>query len=179
MIVSFLKYERNRVLSEKMKNRTITLNFLEKNLVYEFIHNDIQLKLTGNTDRVETINGETFIYDYKSGTESAINISSQNDFFTVKNAKSIQLLMYAYLYEKSMLNVDTLYSGIIWLRSVKGKFDLLEIDIVANLNDANFDFFETNLLQLIDMMFDEKIPITKTDDCNNCKFCLYTGICGR
>lgn len=87
---------------------------------------DFPIKIHGQVDRVDTLNGVTRIIDYKSGMVSSTNLKvpTFSNIRDEKYHKAIQVLLYAFLYTKST-NYDfntPLEAGIISFKNLKSSF---------------------------------------------------------
>ena len=101
-VTNFLTLEKELVSD---KNNQLKIIATEENLSAE-IHIDgidFPIKLHGNVDRVDELNGEIRIIDYKSGMVKASELKVL-DFEQLREKeqhKAIQVLLYAYLYSKN------------------------------------------------------------------------------
>ena len=101
-VVNFLKQEKELV---KDKNNQLKIIATEENLSAEITIEGLAfpIKLHGNVDRVDELNGEIRIIDYKSGMVQSAELKVL-DFETLREKeqhKAIQVLLYAYLYSKN------------------------------------------------------------------------------
>ena len=64
---------------------------------------DFPIKLQGQVDRIDELNGVTRIIDYKTGNVTAANLKVLDISFIAeeKYSKAIQVLLYAYLYSQN------------------------------------------------------------------------------
>lgn len=125
----------------------------------EYVH-ESGITIHGYPDRIERLDdGTELIVDYKSGKSIKHNA---NDFKTC-----LQVILYAYLREKSGKNVSGCEYRYIRLgKSIQCRYDE---DMKKNLYD-----FMTNFKACLD-----KGEFPFTDDKNNCTYCKYKNICGR
>ncbi len=101
-VTNFLHKEKE-LLSDK--NNQLKIIATEENLA-AFIKIegiDFPIKIHGQVDRVDELNGELRIIDYKTGMVSSTNlrVPELEDLRDEKHLKAIQVLLYAYLYTKS------------------------------------------------------------------------------
>ena len=101
-VSNFLSKEKELVKNEKNKLKIIAT---EENLSAEIIIEgiDFPIKLHGQVDRVDELNGVLRIIDYKTGmvTGGNLRVPEFNALRDEKHLKAIQVLLYAYLYTKS------------------------------------------------------------------------------
>ena len=100
-VVNFLSQEKDLL---KDKNNQLKILATEENLSAEIIIDgiDFPIKIHGQVDRVDELNGEIRIIDYKSGMVQAAELKVL-DFERLREKeqyKAIQVLIYAYLYSK-------------------------------------------------------------------------------
>ena len=99
---------------------------LEKNLTREISVDgiDFPIKLIGNADRIDKVNGQLRIIDYKTGKVEPKEIQA-NDVRKITQEtqfqKGFQLFLYAYMYKSECYDQD-LEAGIVSFRALKGFF---------------------------------------------------------
>ena len=141
----------------KDKNNQLKIIATEENLAAEITIDglDFPIKLHGNVDRVDELNGEIRIIDYKSGMVkgSELKVLDFEELRTKEQYKAIQVLLYAFLYTKSK-NFDftkNLKGGIYSFKNLNEGF--LSINFSSNYRNP-----ETNITQ---EKLDEFIAILK------------------
>ena len=185
MISRFLDNEHNIV-----KENSLRILCTEKELSFHL--NNVELH--GFADRIDLLNDKLRVIDYKTGSVNPydVSISANAKQLQDMHDKSIQLIMYKYLFIK-MLNSNTLgldealiahieeeniVPGIIALQKMSnGVFELKVNNAdLANDFEAQCDImFE----QLISDIFDKNNPFTQTDDTKVCGYCGFRNICKR
>lgn len=185
MISRFLDNEHNIV-----KENSMRILCTEKELSFHL--NNVELH--GFADRIDLLNDKLRVIDYKTGSVNPydVSISANAKQLQDMHDKSIQLIMYKYLFIK-MLNSNTLgfdkaliahieeeniVPGIIALQKMSnGVFELKVNNAdLANDFEAQCDImFE----QLISDIFDKNNPFTQTDDIKVCGYCSFRNICKR
>lgn len=185
MISRFLDNEHNIV-----KENSLRILCTEKELSFHL--NNVELH--GFADRIDLLNDKLRVIDYKTGSVNPydVSISANAKQLQDMHDKSIQLIMYKYLFIK-MLNSNTLgldesliahieeeniVPGIIALQKMSnGVFELKVNNAdLANDFEAQCDImFE----QLISDIFDKNNPFTQTDDTKVCGYCSFRDICKR
>lgn len=185
MISRFLDNEHNIV-----KENSLRILCTEKELSFHL--NNVELH--GFADRIDLLNDKLRVIDYKTGSVNPydVSISANAKQLQDMHDKSIQLIMYKYLFIK-MLNSNTLgleealiahiekeniVPGIIALQKMSnGVFELKVNNAdLANDFEAQCDImFEL----LISDIFDKNNPFTQTDDIKVCGYCSFRNICKR
>lgn len=185
MISRFLDNEHNIV-----KENSLRILCTEKELSFHL--NNVELH--GFADRIDLLNDKLRVIDYKTGSVNPYDVSISGNAQQLQDMhdKSIQLIMYKYLFIK-MLNSNTLgldealiahieeeniVPGIIALQKMSnGVFELKVNNAdLANDFEAQCDImFE----QLISDIFDKNNPFTQTDDTKVCGYCSFRNICKR
>lgn len=185
MISRFLDNEHNIV-----KENSLRILCTEKELSFHL--NNVELH--GFADRIDLLNDKLRVIDYKTGSVNPYDVSISGNAKQLQDMhdKSIQLIMYKYLFIK-MLNSNTLgldealiahikeeniVPGIIALQKMSnGVFELKVNNAdLANDFEAQCDImFE----QLISDIFDKNNPFTQTDDTKVCGYCSFRNICKR
>ncbi len=185
MISRFLDNEHNIV-----KENSLRILCTEKELSFHL--NNVELH--GFADRIDLLNDKLRVIDYKTGSVNPYDVSISGNAQQLQDMhdKSIQLIMYKYLFIK-MLNSNTLgldealiahieeeniVPGIIALQKMSnGVFELK----VNNADLANDFEAQCDLMfeQLISDIFDKNNPFTQTDDIKVCGYCSFRNICKR
>ena len=185
MISRFLDNEHNIV-----KENSLKILCTEKELSFHL--NNVELH--GFADRIDLLNDKLRVIDYKTGSVNPYDVSISGNAKQLQDMhdKSIQLIMYKYLFIK-MFNSNTLgldealiahieeeniVPGIIALQKMSnGVFELKVNNAdLANDFEAQCDImFE----QLISDIFDKNNPFTQTDDIKVCGYCSFRNICKR
>ena len=143
----------------------------------------IPVKINGYIDRIDR-SGETIrIIDYKTGVvkKDELKFDSWDQLLNdSKYAKSLQLLMYAYLYSKKN-KTENLNAGIITFRSLSKGFMPVCCPGSNNniIDEAAIGKFEEILFSIISSVFNTDIPFVQTEDAETCRNCPFAGICIR
>lgn len=180
-VVNFIQSEIN--LLKKDKNKPLFIKHLEFELKTSLDIKGISVNLRGNADRIDLYNESTRIIDYKTGVvkDEELNINDIAELsFNVKLSKSFQLLMYAYMYQKSnTISQQNLLSGIVSFRNLSKGLLAVKYNKEANINSELLNQFEDVLINLIEKIIDKKTPFKQTNDIENCEYCSFKGICNR
>jgi ATP-dependent helicase/DNAse subunit B len=163
ILKKFIEGERECV----KKGNEIIVRGLEKKFYEAILIPELnqQIFLKGTIDRIDTLNGNSRIIDYKTGNISSTDLSfkSWEELISLpKKAALFQLMLYAYALKNKLKN-DTVYSGVIPLKNFDNQFlavrqkkgrikEPLTIETDA-LND-----FEEQLFKLLREIFNSNIP---------------------
>ncbi len=124
-VSNFLQQEK-----DLLKDTNNQLKILEVEKDYEAFINiegfDFPIKIHGQVDRVDELNGVTRIIDYKTGAvkEPDLKVSDVSEILDFKYSKAIQVLLYAFMYTEN-LKTDKdipLEAGIISFKKLKSGF---------------------------------------------------------
>jgi len=187
-ISNFLQSEIKFIEDLNKSNKTLAIVKLEEyseSSVNAKTHNGkvIPVKIKGFIDRVDKV-GETLrIIDYKTGIvkKEELKFESWEDLFNNTTlSKSLQLLIYAFLYNKKF-SLNDLSAGIISFRSLsKGFLPVVYPGSSDNIIDPSaFAKVEEILETLIESIFSKDNAFKQTDDPAICKNCAYNLICNK
>ena len=184
---NFVEFEER--LLKKLNSRGGTLNILESE--GEFEHqlqvNQKPFTIKGKVDRVDEMNNQLRIIDYKTGkvSKSDVSIPDFNELLENPNkAKAFQLLVYAYIYLKNNpqysdreviagnFSFKNLKEGLLTVaKSINRKKETIII------NKAVLNNVEEIIAEVNDKIMNE--DFTKTTEISRCKYCDYRSICNR
>ncbi len=158
---------------EELANHEIKLLALEKNLSVQLNVPGIESKiiLKGKLDRIDQLDGQTRIIDYKTGRVEKNNVELvdwDKLVLDYKFSKAFQLLCYCYMYHKNY-SESNLIAGIISMKNLKegvllfakksssrgAKNHIIDNDVLL--------YFEECLYGLINEIFDENIPFVEKE----------------
>ena len=160
--------------------KTVDIIGLEEDLATEITLEDFNfsVKLIGNADRIDKVNGCTRIIDYKTGKVELREVQSDEMLKLTRDDrchKGFQLFLYAYMYNKMHPKQKPLEAGIISFRALKGGFLKAGIKLNKKVNsdfdDDLLDPFESELKSLIKEIFDPSVPFSHSEREEYCRFC--------
>ena len=169
-VENFLKQELSLLKGNKNKLKILGT---EKN--YEAIFNvegiDVPIKIHGQVDRVDELNGVTRIIDYKTGMVKAseLKITDYEKIRDYKYSKAIQVLLYAYMYtQKEKLNTP-IQAGIYSFKNLKNGFLQLNFSEKRGSQDnevtqERIDVFMVEMKVLLQEIFNTEIPFVEPAD---------------
>ncbi|WP_405564239.1 PD-(D/E)XK nuclease family protein [Polaribacter sp. Asnod6-C07] len=150
-VVNFLALEK-RILKDE--NNQLKIIATEENLSAEIEIDgiDFPIKLHGNVDRVDELNGELRIIDYKSGMvkSSELKVLDFEELRAKEQYKAIQVLLYGYLFTKSK-KFDfskNLKAGIYSFKNLNSGF--LSINFSSNYRNPDTNITEEKLEEFIE-----------------------------
>ncbi len=185
LINNFIEYEKTFLSN----GNTLKVIGLEKNLHHTLRIDGLDVNLIGFADRIDMANGETIrILDYKSGSVKDSDVEISKDVKELKelSEKSLQLLIYKYLYKKMNKNiaVENIEPAIFGLLKMNKVFFPLK-----NYSDSFNDYEDgkENFMNICDNLFtelfaellDKEKPFEQTDNNSDCKYCSFIDICNR
>ena len=138
----------------KDKNNQLKIIATEENLAttLEIEGIDFPIKIHGQVDRVDELNGVLRIIDYKTGMVSGANlrVPEFENLRDEKHLKAIQVLLYAYIYTKTKNYNFTqpLEAGIFSFKNLNSGF--LPINFSSNYRKPDVEITEEKLEEFID-----------------------------
>ncbi len=150
----------------------------------------LEVGIKGKIDRLDLKEGTVRVIDYKTGKDSRefVTLESLIDREDEKrNKAAFQVFFYSYLFYKTYKgNYDRIEPGLFNSR------DLFETDFQWQIVEKPgrkaqqvFEFrdylesFEETISKLLGELFDPAIPFDQVTDVKKCRWCPYSGICGR
>ncbi len=175
----YLKLEKQEI--ENKPNRKVI--GLEKNVNHlvnvQYNGADLEIKLTGNIDRIDKYDTHVQVVDYKSGKveEGKLKITDLNKLFEEPKLKyAFQTLFYAYLANKD-LDENNLTASIVSFKN----FNKLYMPLLA-LNESlislqTFKEFENLIIAYVNNLLSANYVFEQTSDLNICANCVFNKIC--
>ena len=168
------KHIKDFILKEKnlvKDGRTLEIIYLEKDLGKNISVPGLSypVKLIGQVDRIDKLDGVTRIIDYKTGKilPSNLKLSKIENLFSGSQfASSFQLLSYFYLYSSYLENNDAVQAGIISFKNLDQYFMPLSLSGSQKNNfidSSILSLFEKSLIDLIIEIFNRKIPFRRME----------------
>ena len=178
-----------QILEVDKKNTPFTVLSLEKRLdasvPISCEGNFAHVNMTGFADRIDLVNSNLRIIDYKTGNalRSFSGIADLFDRNKTGNHAAMQALVYAYMVSLLNEGEEHISSGLYIVKDLfKDDFDhRINISRKPPINNY-FDIaneFETELNSLLSELFLSDIPFTQTENIKKCQNCLYSDICQR
>jgi ATP-dependent exoDNAse (exonuclease V) beta subunit len=179
MLDNFIRYER-KFLAEGNRLSIISTEIeLTKNIDYQ----GYKIELYGKADRIDKVNDEIRVIDYKTGkvNPSDVRIGKNQILITDMAEKSIQLLIYKYLFLQGnpSINADNVNPGIIGFQKLSHGVYALEIDESHDLSKSFEENCTSYFNDFLSGLFNKNTPFAQTDELKNCSFCDFKNICKR
>lgn len=180
---NFLDSEIKAINKNEKEGKPLIIKTLEQQLeTYLTIGNQL-IKLHGKADRIDSVGKLTRIIDYKTGIaeNKELKLEEWSDIRTDSSlAKSFQLLMYAWMFQKMNPAIqDNMVSGIITFRELSAGLKPVKINNNDLLSVSVLKKFEEQLENILSEIFNPEIEFKQTADINNCEYCTFKGICNR
>ncbi len=182
------KYARSFLKKEKQLVQNVgemRIVDLEKDL-HSILHiplgnSEFEVNIRGKADRIDSIDGQLRLIDYKSG-KADLNNTDINNLLNGIDVKFkdqfFQLMVYSWAFLKSNPSKENVLPGIISFHDLKsGLKTFFKGDQFID-NEAILKF-EAVLGDLFVEMFDREVPFVKADASSYCGYCDFKDICGR
>ncbi len=184
LTVEFLKHEKKNIEQLNDAGADLRIELLEGKLEYVIPINGKNIKVAGRVDRIERAGDIIQIADYKTSKYSRIPILDEETWEVItsdpKHSKPVQLLVYAWLYNRQAGKHVPVRSGIYWLRESDKVLDTVRLDKTNDILDAETILrFEEKLTSVLTQMLNKDFPFSKTEDEERCVYCEFKNICER
>ncbi|MGB3947615.1 MAG: PD-(D/E)XK nuclease family protein [Bacteroidia bacterium] len=182
-IYNFLDVEIKAIADAEKKSQPLIIKALELPLQADIAVGNDTVKLIGKADRIDSLGSLLRIIDYKTGVANDKELQF-DDWDEIRSeaelAKSFQLLIYAYLYQKMNSTItDNMVSGIITFRKLSDGLKNVKINNNEILNQATLIAFEKQLQKLLADIFNPQLHFVQTPKLDSCEYCPYKGVCKR
>ena len=169
-VIKFLNTE----LVQLKEGKEIFIVEIESNLKIEVPTNklDFPIVIKGKVDRVDRVDGQLRIIDYKTGYVNPSHLKIKNWDVLIEDdshSKALQILMYAYMYCQGKKITEPVYGGIISFKKLNEgvlKFGVHKEKRIYNYEITNdvFDEFLIQIETLITEICDINLPFIKKDE---------------
>jgi RecB family exonuclease len=135
---------------------------------------DTAVKLVGIFDRIDQLNGQYRIIDYKTGNVE-LSAKSVTELFSSPKKKTLfQLYFYKLLYEIEYPGRNTV-AGFYAMRQIKDGVSFPK----EQITNEDMAQFKTNCQNMLNEIFDPNVPFKQTRDLTRCSYCPYVELCKR
>ncbi|MBN2637362.1 MAG: PD-(D/E)XK nuclease family protein, partial [Prolixibacteraceae bacterium] len=183
-----LKTYINRLIDIDIEIAPFKMESLERKYISELkIESNGEYKtisIGGIVDRMDSVNGNLRIIDYKTGNVKSTRFSAVDELFVhqPKEVKKeiLQALIYSWIFTQQTEHKN-IVPGIYGLRN----FFTDNFDPYIKYNKGEFVFndvkeeFEEKLMQLVTEIYSGENSFTQTMHVENCSYCPYREICQR
>ncbi len=183
MIEKLIKFEKEELYNDHNIQRKVL--FLEEPLKREMQITQngetYNIVIKGIADRIDNINNETVIIDYKTGyvEQRELDIKEWDTIIDdPKRSKALQLLIYSWLFNNSADN--QIQAAILSLRKLSN--GLMRLKYPDNNYTFTNDYKDIShdLIKIImESIFNTEEKFQQTDDSERCKYCSFKTICNR
>lgn len=177
IIASLIERYAEKVLEYDMSIAPFRYLASEKELKREIIIDGVdgprEVQLKGIADRIDYLNGQYRLIDYKSGS-AVISYKSVDELFDSQKSSrakaALQLLFYIYLSGKKYEECKAVVYSL--RRVVVGEENSIEA------GDIEIEHFAELLKFTIESIFNPQVDFVAAEDEDACKNCSFKGICG-
>lgn len=182
-LLNFLNAEIKNVIKYEKEKTPLIIKSVEESLETVISVGGQDVKLHGKADRIDGLGALTRIVDYKTGVANDKELKL-SEWIELKHdaglAKSFQLLMYAWMYQKMNPVVkDNLVSGIVTFRQLSAGLKTVKINKSELLTVDLLNSFEEQLKDILSAVFDAQKEFVQTEELDNCLYCSFKGVCNR
>ncbi len=163
------KRRMKRFLNKDLKRfeKGYRIHCVEKRLDFEIHLDGRRLKIMGNTDRIDTLDGRYYIIDYKTGREIDKKCVRIGDDFT-----EFQLPLYALMFSAQSSQA---IGGLLYYYISRNKVGTEDIMGEGYIQKFRNEILIPTLREIID----PKTTFSRTDDERGCRICVYREFCGK
>lgn len=186
-VENFLKSEIKYLSELALENKSLFIKSLEEqfssSILLETQQGDFAINLKGLFDRVDELNDQLRVIDYKTGYVSTteLNLYSIEELLEKpEKDKSFQLLFYAYLFLKNNPDFQkSIIPGIITFRALSEGMLSVKLKSGPLNNEDILTQFELILKEIFSKIYNQDIPFSQTEDLKNCEYCPFIKVCSR
>ena len=185
MLRNFLIQEERKLSELEIEDKKIELLELEFPLAGSLKLEDhdglFEIMLGGKADRIDRLDDQVRIIDYKTGTINPkdFEMGKLEDFQADANkSKLIQLMQYA-LMAKSSFNTQHYFPGILSLLKPSLGFIELKTEKIAGFDQEKLEIIELIFRNIVQEIFDSEADFEQTEDLKICEWCDFRQICNR
>ena len=179
----------DKILETDLKRTPFTIEALEYRIFEDIditVNNTLHTITTGGiADRIDRINGELRIIDYKTGNVD-YSFRSIDELFTGSKDKAalFQVLFYSGILSRNNPNEPIVNAGIYSLKEIfSDNFNEMPYYPDKNSILKNYrsiaEEFESGINGLFYDIFNPEKDFEQTDDISKCTYCPFAGICHR
>lgn len=144
------------------------------------------VRIGGKIDRADIKEGTVRVIDYKTGRDD-LNFDSIESLFDGEsrhNKAAFQTMLYSYVYSLNHGSGEKIKPGLLNRNNLFGKdfqFGLRMARSREPLEDVRLLLpeFGQRLHEVVEELFNEKIPFTQTSNTKSCTYCPYNALCRR
>ena len=179
MLKNYIRQERKFFEAGNKLTIINTETELKKDIEYQ----GHKVELHGIADRIDQVGDEIRVIDYKTGKVNPYDVKIGDKVIGITSMaeKSIQLMMYKYLYLHNNPNVkpESIRPGIVGFQKLSHGLYNLEINELHELSQSFEDTCTKYFDDFLAELFNKDIPFAQTEDTKPCSFCDFKNICKR
>jgi hypothetical protein len=189
LIFENIKIFLKRLISIDMQLTPFDLLSLEKSyhtkINIETGNGPADLFIGGKIDRIDQVDGNIRILDYKTGYVDSLSFNTVDELFVKENEKPkkeiLQALLYSYILKNNMGSQYS-YNPVIY--SLRRLFnDTFSPGIMYGKENVNIQEIEvefiSKLKEVVSEIFSSDLKFSQTTDVKYCRYCAYNKICMR
>lgn len=142
----------------------------------------MEVAFKGFADRIDEVDGETRIIDYKTGSVKPDALNQTQDWDKLSDLKSgeaIQVLFYDWVYSQVAQDQNIKDAGIIALAKPSNPALFFKQKSKQGINKEIRAQFEKALAKSVEDLMSPQIPFCQTQDQKVCDICDFRHICNR
>ncbi|MFO8054555.1 MAG: PD-(D/E)XK nuclease family protein [Bacteroidales bacterium] len=167
---------------ETARNHALIIKSVEEKLTHTETIEGYEVHFHGNADRIDMLDGNTRVIDYKTGNVNPYALSQNTDFNRMdelKTGEAIQVLFYDWIYSKMKSSPEARQGGIMLLANPGKNSIFFKKGKETGISPEIREQFEEVLYKQVRELLDENIPFTQTEDDKVCVYCDFNYICNR
>lgn len=164
-----IDHDEKLVQSHELIIKDLEVELAQEINLYPF-GEEFKINLKGFADRIDQLDGQIRVIDYKTGKVEAKQVTINNEEKLISLNKALQLLIYAYAYYQSHSSKN-LKSMIYSLRNSSDLEVSLKINKETTITNEHFDLLTITLTSVLEQLLDEKTVYQHNDKSNYCQYC--------
>lgn len=173
-IQNFLQSELSQIENGKVITLLKTETKIEAQVNVFTGREEIPVKISGKADRIDWVDQQIRIIDYKTGgfQKTDIDIADTGVILQGKKGKALQLLAYAKMFHSTFPeNEKAITSGIVPLKYKVPVYEELKLNKQSVIGESEFKGFEQLLTDIVMEMLNENIPFSHKKSAQFCQLC--------
>ncbi|MFM2155366.1 MAG: hypothetical protein RL516_115 [Bacteroidota bacterium] len=187
LLQSVIKELISRIILIDKDTSNLEIISIEETFGFDFpLDNQTNIFIKGIFDRLDFVDNQLRILDYKTGSGSLTIPKDFTAVFTNSDNKiAFQLLLYVYIFNKQQhgekrkehLVGKEILAGAYLLK--KNSKAITFLNKGKTIDEDLMELFEEHLHKLLADILNPSIPFTQTDDYKKCGYCDFKNICSR
>jgi len=187
LLQSVIKELISRIILIDQETINLEIMSIEETFAFDFaLDGQTNIFIKGIFDRLDLVNNQLRILDYKTGSGSLTIPKDFTAIFTNSDYKIVfQLLLYVYIFRKQQLGDKAkehlkdkeILAGAYLLK--KNSKSITFLNKGKGIDADLMEQFEFHLNELLLKIMDPEVPFTQTDDYKKCGYCDFKNICSR